>query len=224
MSPSHVRQIVIGVCAFYCCVAQARATESLAQTIIGDFTGTKGSVVDVAAQLSGSKIPIGVEAVNGPEGPPINFDLKNATVADVLNAAVRADPRYRWTESDGVINLLPKNDANSVFDITVEHFEAINEMPAQIINQLVRTRKVKKYLDDRDVQAGTLTAGSFLSTPGAPAAVVRNSVVVDNETLRQALNEVLIKTGRFTGVDSMISRMARNISISTSGEGSRPAG
>lgn len=172
-----------------------RPADSLAQTIIGDFKGTRRSVVDVAAQLSASRIPVGVEAVKVSEGFPINFDLKNATVADVLNAAVRADPRYRWTESDGVINLLPKNDANSVFNITVEHFEAINEMPAQIIHQLVRTRKVKKYLDDRDVQAGTLTAGSFLSTPGAPAAAVRNSVVVDNETLRQALNEVLIKTG-----------------------------
>jgi hypothetical protein len=194
MPPSRVQQIVISAWFVSCSVTQLPAADSIAQTVVGDFTGAKLSVEDVAVWLSARRIPVGVEAVNGPEGPSINFHLKNATVADVLNASIRADPRYQWEESDGVINLLPKDDANSVFDITVEHFEAINEMPAQIINQLVRTRKVKKYLDDRDVQAGTLTAGSFLSTPGAPAAVVRHSVVVDNETLRQALNEVLIKT------------------------------
>jgi hypothetical protein len=195
MSLSRVQQIVISCCAFCLCIAQARAADSLAQTIIGDFTGSQRSVIDVAARLSASKIPVGVEAVGGPDGPPINFDLKNATVADVLNVAVRADPRYRWTESEGVINLLPKQDANSVFNVTVEHFEAINEMPSQIIDQLVSTRKVKKYLDDRNVQAGTLTVGHLVE-PGHRAEIV-NSVVIDNETLRQALNRVLVGTGSF---------------------------
>jgi hypothetical protein len=188
MSRSRVRQIVISGCAFCCCIVQARAADLLAQTIIGDFTGAKRSVVDVAAQLSASKIPVGIEAVNGPEGPPINFDLKNATVADVLNAAVRADPRYQWKESDGVINLLPKTDASPVFDIKIDHFEAKDETADQMIDRLLDTPAVSAYLAPKKITASTWTTGSLAEKP------IYASIAVDNETLRQALNDVLVKT------------------------------
>ena len=196
-APSRVRRIVINSCALCCCIAHAHAADSLAQTMIGDFAGAKLSVVEVAARLAQSHVPVGVEAINGPEPSPFDLDLKNATAGDVLKATVYADPRYKWKESNGVINLLPKKHRDPVFGIVIHHFEAINEMPEQMITQLLSAPEVKKYLDHRKVQAGVLTAGSFLFTPGAPPKIIRNSLVVENETLRHALNDALLKTGSF---------------------------
>jgi hypothetical protein len=176
-----------------CWLTSAHSDGQLARTIIGDFTETRLSVIDVAARLTRSRIPVGVEAVNGPEGHAVDLALKDATVADVLNAAVRADPRYQWKEDEGVINLFPKEDGDPVFGVVIDHFEARNEMAVQMINQLLSVPKVKKYLDDRKVRAGILTSGPFLVTPGHRTQIV-NFVAIENETLRQALNHVLVKT------------------------------
>jgi hypothetical protein len=185
--------IAISAFCLCCRLTSAHSDGQLAQTLIGDFTETRLSVIDVAARLTQGRIPVGVEAVNGPEGHAVDLALKRATVADVLNAAIRADPRYQWKEDEGVINLLPKQDGDPVFGVVIDHFEATNEMSVQMINQLLSIPKVKKYLDDRKVQAGTLTVGR-LATPGHRTQIV-NSVVIENERLRQALNDVLVKTG-----------------------------
>jgi hypothetical protein len=167
---------------------EAFGADPLAQTFIGDFTEAKLSVVDVAVRLSQSRIPVGVEIVNGPEGSSVDLALKGATVGDVLNAAVRADARYQWEESDGVINLLPKQGGDPVFDIVIHRLEATNQPAVGIIPLLLNTSEVKTYLDNRRVQASMLIAGSFQAPPA------RGTLLVSDETLRHALNQVLIKT------------------------------
>ena len=187
MSRSPVRRIVISSCIIFGIGVVGRAADSVAQTIIGDFAETRASVVDVAVRLSRPGIPVGVEAVNGAERA-VDLDLKGATVADVLNAATLADPRYQWREVDGVTNLFPAKGADPIFDITINSFEAQNETTIQMINQLLNTPEVKGYLAHTNIQANTLIAGSVSIPPP------RGYLSINNEKLRQALNGVLVKT------------------------------
>jgi hypothetical protein len=182
-----VRLIVNSSCIIVCIAVVGRAADSIAKTIIGDFAESGRSVVDVAVRLSRPGIPVGIEAVNGPERA-VDLDLKGATVADVLNAATIADPRYQWREVDGVINLFPKQGTDPIFDVTINHFEAENEPAIQMINQLLNTPEVKRYLGHVNMQASTLIAGSFLGPPP------RGDLSISSENLRRALNDVLVKT------------------------------
>jgi hypothetical protein len=60
-------------------------------------------------------IPIGLEVADQGSGKhPIKIHVKDAALRDVLNLIVRQDPRYEWAVTDGVVNVFPKRNRNSV--------------------------------------------------------------------------------------------------------------
>jgi hypothetical protein len=188
MSRLRAQAIAISAFCLCCWLTSAHSDGQLARTIIGDFTANGASIADIADRLAQDRIPVGVEVVKGPDGPPIEINLKNATVAEVLDAAIHVDPRYEWREAQGVINLLPRVNPDPVFQAPVSHFEAANETAGEMIYQLINTPETRKYLDSQNVQAGTWFTGS------ASAPQSRGYLSVTNVTLRQVLNEILIKT------------------------------
>ncbi len=76
-----------------------------------------------------ARIPIGYEALEDepwqPRAPTGIINVAGQTVEEVLNAIVAHEPRYRWTEDDGVLHLRPRAalaDSNSVLNRTIEGF------------------------------------------------------------------------------------------------------
>jgi hypothetical protein len=162
----------------------------LAQTVVGNFAGKKFRIRDVAGQLSVDHIPVGMESVDGPQGPETEF-TKEATVADVLDSAVRGDPRYRWEESDGVINILPAKSANPIFDVKIRHFGVEATMEIRIVQLLLETPEVQRYLRMHRFEAVTEVMGPV------PLHHPLGSLAIADKTLRQALNASLLHARSF---------------------------
>jgi hypothetical protein len=85
-----------------------------------------------------ARIPIGYEAPEDelwePAPPSRTMNVAGQTVEQVLNAIVALQPRYGWSEDDGVIHLRPKTavaDPNNVLNRRVEMF-VLNETTLQL--------------------------------------------------------------------------------------------
>jgi len=97
------------------------------------------AVPTMAVQLARSAgIPAGIESVSdcahGDPAPPRNLPptitFLGKTVAEALDELIALDPRYRWTESDGVILVRPLdawNDAHHFLHETIVDFGFENQ-------------------------------------------------------------------------------------------------
>lgn len=109
---------------------------------------------------------------------------------------MQADPRYRWEEVDGVINVLPIDRKNSPLEIVVRHFrvDQVNkEEASQAVTELpeVKVKLKEMGLKRRDV----------ISIIGIPEYnLPRFSLRLSNVTVRTVLNEILKKSGSYSWV------------------------
>jgi hypothetical protein len=91
---------------------------------------TPGSLQRGMAEVAwAARIPIGYEAPEDetwqPAPPTSTINVEGQTVEQVLDAIVAQQPRYRWSEDDGVIHLRPKTavvDPNNILNRAVETF------------------------------------------------------------------------------------------------------
>jgi hypothetical protein len=133
--------------------AGSRNTDILNETVADCLTTRDDSWPDnclptgnttVADFLIGSfmgvGVPVGVVRAPGDDGAT-RFDFKPAglTLRNVLDAIVVADPRYEWSVTDGVVNLVPKGYAPPLLDVRLSHFKGSNSglfEPARTIEQM----------------------------------------------------------------------------------------
>lgn len=95
-----------------------------------DVPLTPSSLQRAMAELAWTaRIPIGYEAPEDepwqPAPPSRTINVEGQTVEQVLNAIVALQPRYGWSEDDGVIHLRPKTavaDPNNVLNRPIEMF------------------------------------------------------------------------------------------------------
>src|SRR5215510_13929004 len=74
-----------------------------------------GTLLEALDRLAGEeKIPIGWElSQNDLVNHNINIDLKKASLKEVLDQLVLADPSYQWKVEEGVINFYPAFDRDA---------------------------------------------------------------------------------------------------------------
>jgi len=77
-----------------------------------------------------ARVPIGFEGLNDDPfvlaSPSAELQLGGDTLAEALDKIVTKEPRYRWTQNNGVIHLRPKTaraDPNSLLNRPVARFE-----------------------------------------------------------------------------------------------------
>jgi hypothetical protein len=78
-----------------------------------------GMSVPLRRLANASHVPIGFEQVseaisqkNTSRPEPIRIAFQNGTLTQVLDAIVAAESRYMWRETDGVINVLPRENVD----------------------------------------------------------------------------------------------------------------
>jgi hypothetical protein len=67
--------------------------------------------------------PTGVETAPSDDDKKISVNIFQQPLRVALDEIVKADPDYKWEINDGVVNLLPKNDAESLVVISVKSFQ-----------------------------------------------------------------------------------------------------
>lgn len=137
-------------------------------------------------------VPIGLEKVASAiscssADVKISLKIEGGTVRDVLDAVVQADPRYRWEEAGGVINVLPKEEKSLVLETPVSSFQ-IDEATWTDTRQVIRELpEIKSKLKEN----GLTERSAILVTGSGDNNLPRFSFKLRNTTLRGILNEIL---------------------------------
>ncbi len=188
MSWSRVFQTVIDLALLLLLIAGVDYAQStLAEKPMGQFFAQNAYVSGIAIQLATkASVPIGIENLPGAERK-VDFSIEDATLGRALDTLIALDSRYQWKETQGVIDILPKDHHASVFDVLIERFDIENASSPEMVQQLLKTKAVSEYLRAHRITAGTWMAGSV-------SAYKLRSLAVRNETLRDALNHALTQT------------------------------
>src|SRR5262245_7923134 len=101
------------------------------QLLTMSFTDSTADLSTPLRRLAGTcRVPIGFEAsAFGAPGPgsvsrAVRVSVEKGTWRDVLDALVAEDSAYTWQELSGVVNVSPREQADSLPNIVIKRFEA----------------------------------------------------------------------------------------------------
>jgi hypothetical protein len=142
----------------------------------------------VIALAKNAGVSIGVELVKGDENFKVNIDATDSTLGAELDKLVHGHALYEWRQIGELIDVFPRNEPQSVFNIVVDHFESRNSAPIQLVQELMRSPAVAAHLSTKGITPATWVTGS--------APLEKYSIKEEGVTLREALNEIAYSTKR----------------------------
>jgi hypothetical protein len=162
---------------------------------VGDYNDDDTDVLQLLGRAAERlKTPVGIE-VNGPiPRQAASIRVSNGTVGDIFSSIVQHAPAYKWVEADGVVNVMPRENLDSVLDVSVSHFAIRNATPEDIRTAITALPEVQAWLTQNHV-----TEHSFLppiiSLPykqksGGPRVSIHGS----GASLRQIMNRIVSKS------------------------------
>lgn len=106
---------------------------------------------------------------------------------DVLDGIAKADPQYRWSVEDRVINALPVAGEPALLKTHIGEFKVEDAAwPSTVLSMLIATPEVKDSLSRLGLNEA-LKAGSFQAPDSRKVGRI---VECNNVTLREALNVI----------------------------------
>jgi hypothetical protein len=156
-----------------------------------------GMSVPLKRRANASHVPIGFEQVseamsqrNISSSEPIRIAFEKGTLTQVLDAIVAAEPHYTWRETDGVINVLPRENVDPFLDVFISRFEVRRVTPNKANQELMRAREVKRWMAHAGIQEGNFSRFPIAEGPGRDI-----SLDLANVTVRTVLNRILTAGG-----------------------------
>lgn len=141
-----------------------------------------GDMDSLLAHLSRSfGVTIGLEVDPKQLKTNVTINVKEATLADVLNAIVKSAPAYEWRERGGYIEVLPVGVNNPFLNTMINNLQATDVDQTEAVNRLLALLEVQSNL-----KAMTLTRKDPPSTSGTTSE--KFSVKLEGVTVRQALS------------------------------------
>jgi len=97
---------------------------------IGDYNDEGADVFQLLSRAADKlQTPLGVEINGHLPSQPASIHISNGTLGDIFSAILQNAPDYKWVDADGVIDVLPRENADSVLDLNISHFEIRNAPP-----------------------------------------------------------------------------------------------
>lgn len=149
--------------------------------------------VDMTAILASiaadNKTTIGLEV--DPDKPisPITIDLRDVNFLQIIDGIVKAEPKYRWRENDGSIEIFPVHGGSSLLDTPIQSFQ---------VKDVNRIMAINRLLSLPEVQALASSMNLKIRPPHAPSEQIKDeklSFDLSGVTLRQALNRIAADSG-----------------------------
>lgn len=183
-------------------VAVAEAIPSPVQNPLRrEITGYKNGQSDFFGALQEASykygVPLGIEAdAQGEDAKDISVSIPQGTVADIFNALVQQAPNYKWVETGGVVNVIPRRqNGNSVLDIAIARFRATNATPDAIHSAIISLPEVKAWLNQNQLVERGFHTPSILVGKDGKTDQPRVSLSLKNMTLRQIMDTIVKKSG-----------------------------
>lgn len=97
--------------------------------------------------------------------PSATVAVRGTTLGDVLRSIERADPRYRWTVEDGVVNLLPKRAVPPLLMVKIDNIDVRGAAnPSEAANVLFGLSDFRRGASRLGLHQGGIQ--SFLGSAG----------------------------------------------------------
>jgi hypothetical protein len=160
--------------------------EQVPRTVVfnGDMTALLRNLADAY------NVNLGFEADPRQPKPQINFQVRDATFREVLDAIVRLKPNYQWRESDGFFDLHPATGGSPLLDIIVGNFELKDAGWAEASSILLSLPEVRDAMTAVRVSRREAARGQERGRSEAPF-----SLRLENVPLRRALHEITGRSG-----------------------------
>jgi hypothetical protein len=135
-------------------------------------------------------VTIGLEVDGQQPHSQVVFDLREPTLAEVMNAIVKSAPKYQWREGAGFVELFPAAGSNPLLDTKINSFRTSEVDEAGAINLLMNLPEIQASLRALNLYRRAFAAKS------TEKKSEKVSVTLEGVTLRQALNEIAKQSGR----------------------------
>lgn len=181
---------VLTICCASASVALAQQQQSMPVTnsvAVIKYNGDMAALLDKMAETFG--VTIGLEVDPRQPSSRVKFELREATIRDVLNAVVQSEPGYQWRESDGFIDVFPAKGRSPLLDTKINSFRVSDVDQAEAINQLMSLPEVLVGLSAMNLTRGDLNRVS-VTRKGE-----RFSMSLEGVTMRRALHEIASEGG-----------------------------
>jgi|GEM_PF-801370 len=143
----------------------------------------------LAAFAADYDMTIGLEA--DPEKPrsQITLHLQNVIFPQILDGIIQAEPRYRWREDNGSIDVFPVTGGLNLLDSRIKSFQLTDVNRALAVNRLFGLPEVRELILSRNLKP---------RLPNPPSDRTKDeklSFDLRGVTLRQALNQIAHESG-----------------------------
>ena len=177
--------IVLGFCGVS--VSGVMAQQPAPQTLRiveyqGDFTTLLAAMADTYGVTVGLELDTKGHHVVG-------VSLRDATITDVMNAAVQSVPTFQWQQTGAFVDVWPSAKSNPLLETRISSFNVKNISPSEAFDQL---------FDLPEVQANMTELKLKRRAPDASPAKLRSSrfsINLEGVTLREALHRIAQESG-----------------------------
>jgi hypothetical protein len=125
----------------------------------------------------------------------VSVNVPQGTVADIFNALMQQVPNYSGVQSNGVVNVMPRQNADSLLDLTIADFHVSHTSPDGFQSAIRSLPEVKAWLNQHQLAERTPTTSSILIGSNGKTDQTSASLRLKNMTLRKITNAVVKKPG-----------------------------
>jgi hypothetical protein len=136
------------------------------------------------------EVPVGMDLEALSDRHAIAVNVPRGNVADVLNAIVAKQHGFKWAEVNGVVNIGPQRETNSILELRIAHFRVDDARYDRVHDAIVSLPEVKAWLDDNHLTASKASIVIGAVSPGRPFKPLV-SLELQDATLREILNRIV---------------------------------
>ena len=170
--------------------------------IIPTFEVRSATIEEALTQLRQWGVLISLEKLPSARQPKISVQLNGASITEVLDAIVKADDQYSWELYGSrlnpasrlrIVNVLPREarrNPTNLMNIRFEALELTRVVPDKAITgiHLLIPELNRRYWE-------LVEPGGVVSGLGSPSERFFLSLKLEDKTVREALNEISIRSG-----------------------------
>ena len=193
MRPAMIRLVLLSIFLSSCSASQPPkyAQDGPLNQKVNDYEDSGHDLEATVNELREKfRVPVGMDLEALSDRRPIAIKVSRGNVADVLNAIVAQQHGFKWAEVNGVVNIGPQHNANSILELRIAHFRRNQARYDQIHDAIVSLPEVKTWLEDNHltVDGSTVVIGGV--SPGQPFKPLV-SLDLQETTLREILNRII---------------------------------
>lgn len=152
------------------------------------FKTLRGALDEVAGKYG---IQVGLEyAIEDRDLQPITLDFTEGSVEAVLTQLTNQKTDYRWSFSDGVYDVYPLSNPESMLDVNIRDFTVKNISSKDAMDLVGKIPEIKEWLVTRSVSRREFQVG-----PNSPSSEKLVTVSLNNTSFRTLLNTLIREFG-----------------------------